>query len=162
MERMERREGATRAYRGRVLVVDDDPSTRRGATIRLSASGYDVVTARSAGEGFYKARRERPDTILLDLGLPDADGLDLLAEIRKTPACRSCPVIVTTSRDPREAKLSCLSGGAQSFLQKPVENGRLLQEIARWMGHGDVGPHSSRTGGRGARRGAGASGTSPC
>lgn len=155
-------DGPTRAYRGRLLVVDDDPNTRRGAEIRLSASGYDVVTAGSAGEGFYKARRERPDTILLDLGLPDADGIDLLAEIRKTPACRSCPVIVTTSRDPREAKLACLSGGAQSYLQKPVENGRLLQEIARWMGHRDVGPHSSRIDGRGDRRGVGASGASRC
>ncbi len=155
-------EGPTRPYRGRVLVVDDDLDTRRGTEIRLGASGYDVVTAGSAGEGFYKARRERPDTIVLDLGLPDADGLDLLAAIRTTPACRSCPVIVTTSRDPREAKLSCLSGGAQSYLQKPVENGRLLQEIARWMGHGDVGPHSSRIGSRDDPRCVRAAGASRC
>lgn len=134
------------AYRGRILVVEDDPGAGEGLKIRLSASGYDVVTARSAKEGYYKARHERPDAILMDLGLPDADGLDLLAELRKSAACQTCPVIVLTSRDPREAKLSCISTGAQSFLQKPFDSERLLQEIARLMGQGDRGPQSSRIG----------------
>lgn len=135
------------AYRGRVLVVDDDPGARQGVRIRLNASGYDVITARSAGEGCYKARHEHPDAILLDLGLPDADGLDVLRELRATPSCFLCPIIVLTSRDPREAKLTTLSGGAQSYLQKPVDNERLLQEIARLLGQGDRGPQSSRVGG---------------
>jgi two-component system KDP operon response regulator KdpE len=110
----------------RVLVVDDEASIRRFLRVSLVAHGYEVVEAASLAEGLSLATLRRPDLILLDLGLGDGDGGELLETVR---AWSSVPVIVLSVRDSEDEKVRLLDLGADDYVTKPFLVGELLARL---------------------------------
>lgn len=116
--------------RKKILVVDDDEDLRRGLGIRLKANGYSVVFAYDAISATSMARKEEPDLVILDIGLPGGDGfivMERLASIAQT----SIPVIVLTGQDPLAIKERAVSAGAKAFFLKPPDNDELLAAIRK-------------------------------
>ena len=114
----------------KILVVDDDTDLVRGLVIRLRHAGYDVVFASDGYSAVAMSRREEPDLIILDLGLPAGNGFSVLQRLRNLIAPVALkPVIVLTAWDPLENEQRARAAGANLFLQKPVENDVLLTAI---------------------------------
>ena len=114
----------------KILIIDDDADTRNGLKIRLRAAGYQTVFGFDAVSAISTARKEEPDLILLDLGLPAGDGLLVLERLSAFPDLAGIPVIVLSARDPIENRDRALAAGASEYYQKPVENEVLLRSIA--------------------------------
>ena len=112
-----------------ILIIDDDQHLLLGLTARLKAKGYRVICAADAISAITVARKEVPDLIILDLGLPAGDGFAVLKNLQDYPALSVIPVIVLTARDPEGNKRRTLESGAVAFFQKPADNGDLLEEI---------------------------------
>ena len=106
-----------------VLVVDDEPLILRFLQYNLRLAGYTVFTAASGAEGLRQAEAHSPDLVLLDLGLPDMDGLEVLRQLRRLA---DMPVIIITARDDEESMVAGLNLGADDYLTKPF-SGRALQ-----------------------------------
>ncbi|MEV6012907.1 response regulator [Streptomyces sp. NPDC051976] len=100
----------------RVLVVDDDPPMRRVLSIGLRAYDFAVVTASDAGTALALAARRHPEAVLLDLGLPDLDGIEVLRSLR---AWSSVPVVVISGHTGIAARIDALDSGADDYLTKP-------------------------------------------
>ncbi len=117
----------------KILIVDDDQDVRRGLGIRLKASGYSVIFAEDAISATSMARKEAPDLIILDIGLPGGDGFIVMERLLSiTPT--SVPVIVLTARDPSTNKERALKAGAKAFFQKPADNDEFLAAIRKALG----------------------------
>jgi len=110
----------------RVLVVDDEPGLRRALSINLSARGWDVVVAADGATALELAAETRPDVVLLDLGLPDLDGIDVIAGLR---AWSAVPVIVLTARTSSADAVDALDAGADDFVTKPFAMDVLLARL---------------------------------
>ncbi len=100
----------------KVLVVDDEPQIRRAMRTSLSAHGYDVATVGTGGEAVVAAAEQAPDLILLDLGLPDLDGNDVIRRVR---SFSEVPIIVLSVRDRQADKVAALDAGADDYVTKP-------------------------------------------
>jgi two-component system, OmpR family, KDP operon response regulator KdpE len=109
-----------------ILMVEDDPQIRRFLRAALSAEGYRLQEAASAGEGMAQAALHRPDFILLDLGLPDRDGLDVIRGIRQWS---TTPILVLSARGQERDKIEALDLGADDYVSKPFPVGELLARI---------------------------------
>lgn len=109
-----------------ILVIEDELPIRRFLRTSLHGSGYRYVEAATAHEGLQRAAFERPDCIILDLGLPDRDGIELVRELRSWSAV---PIIVLTARGQEHDKISLLDAGADDYLTKPFGVGELLARI---------------------------------
>lgn len=116
--------------RKKVLVIDDNRDVRVGLNLRLQASGYDTAFAADGASAITIARRETPDAILLDLGLPGGDGFLVLERLRALPRLAIVPVIVVTAREPTENEARARQLGAFAFFQKPVEDATLMGTLA--------------------------------
>ncbi|MCG7601475.1 response regulator transcription factor [Halomonas sp. McH1-25] len=112
--------------RQRILVVDDETQIRRFLRISLTSQGYEVIEAESGGEGLIKAISERPDLVLLDLGLPDIDGQEVLQAIREQS---DIPVMVVSVRASESEKVACLDAGANDYITKPFGIQELLARV---------------------------------
>jgi two-component system KDP operon response regulator KdpE len=112
------------------LIIDDELAIRRFLRIGLEASGYRVREAASGQAGLQDAAMARPDVIILDLGLPDLDGLEVLRRLREWSRA---PVIVLTVRDAEEDKIALLDAGADDYLTKPFLVGELLARLRAAM-----------------------------
>jgi two-component system KDP operon response regulator KdpE len=99
-----------------VLVVEDEEPIRRFLRATLESQGYRVKEAATANDGLLQARTQRPDLILLDLGLPDGDGIDITRAIRKESAV---PIVVLSARGQEPDKVAALDAGADDYLTKP-------------------------------------------
>jgi DNA-binding response OmpR family regulator len=115
--------------RSKIMVVDDDPTLRQGLNLRLRANHYEVVNASDGYSALAVAQKERPDLIILDLGLPAGDGFTVLKQFQQFPALELIPVIVLTARDPQDNEKRSLQSGAVAFFQKPADNDELLNVI---------------------------------
>ena len=111
----------------RVLVVDDEPQILRALRINLQARRYDVITASDGAAGLEAARAESPELVILDLGLPDMDGVDVLRSLR---AWSDVPVIVLSGRDASSDKVTALDSGADDYVTKPFNIEELLARMA--------------------------------
>jgi len=100
----------------RVLVVDDEPQIRRALRINLRARGMDVLVAATGAEGLARVADGHPDLVILDLGLPDIDGVEVLHGIR---GWSSVPVIVLSARTDSSDKVAALDAGADDYVMKP-------------------------------------------
>jgi two-component system KDP operon response regulator KdpE len=109
-----------------ILLVEDDDATRRSLTRNLEAHGYRVVEARTVAAARSAWGAARPDLVLLDLGLPDADGGSLLRRIRREA---TTPVIVLTARDAEREKIAALDAGADDYVTKPFAMGELHARV---------------------------------
>ena len=110
----------------RVLVVDDEPQILRGMRTNLQARGYDVDTAADGETALDVAANKRPDVVILDLGLPGIDGLDVIRGLR---AWSSMPIIVLSAREQEPDKIAALDAGADDYVTKPFGMGELLARL---------------------------------
>jgi DNA-binding response OmpR family regulator len=117
-----------------ILIVDDDQYLLVGLTIRLKANGYRVVSATDAISAISVARKEVPDLVILDLGLPAGDGFLVLERMRGLPDLAAIPVIVLSAREPTGNEERALKAGAVAFFQKPPENHEFLTAIRDALG----------------------------
>ncbi|HUJ95336.1 MAG TPA: response regulator [Terriglobales bacterium] len=113
----------------KILIVDDDPDLRRGLNLRLRANHYDTAYASDGFSAISMAQKERPDLIILDIGLPAGDGFVVLDRLQQSAALSVIPVVVLTARDPQVNRERTLKAGAIAFLQKPADNAELLGVI---------------------------------
>jgi two-component system KDP operon response regulator KdpE len=109
-----------------VLVCDDDTSLLRALSISLTARGYEVVIARNGEEGMDRAAHLHPDVVLLDLGLPGIDGVDVIRGIR---GWSSMPIIVLSARHQSVTKVEALDAGADDYVTKPFGMDELLARL---------------------------------
>jgi two-component system KDP operon response regulator KdpE len=116
----------------RVLIVDDEPQILRFLRPSLAAAGYDVVEARTGEEALRRAANEAPDVVILDLGLPDRDGKDVIRDIRQWS---EVPIVVLSARDREAEKIAALDLGADDYVNKPVGIGELLARLRTALRH---------------------------
>jgi two-component system KDP operon response regulator KdpE len=109
-----------------VLVIDDEIQIRRLLKISLEAGGYRVYEAATGADGLAEAAQRRPDIVVLDLGLPDMDGVTVLKRLREWS---NVPVVVLSVRDRENDKIAALDNGADDYLTKPFSTGELLARL---------------------------------
>lgn len=109
-----------------ILIIDDEVQIRRLLEITLSASGYKISEASTGKEGLAKAATRQPGLIILDLGLPDTDGLDILKKLREW---YDKPIIILSVRNSEDDIIKALDNGANDYLTKPFRTGELLARI---------------------------------
>ena len=109
-----------------VLVIDDEIQIRRLLKINLEAAGYRVHEAATGEAGVAEAAQRRPDIVVLDLGLPDMDGVTVLKRLREWS---NVPVVVLSVRDREEDKIAALDNGADDYVTKPFSTGELLARL---------------------------------
>jgi len=121
----------------RVLVVDDEPQIRRALVSNLTVRGYEVDQAGTGEEALDLAAHRRPDLVILDLGLPGIDGIEVVRGLR---GWTTVPIIVLSVRDSEAAKVEALDAGADDYVTKPFGMGELLARIrAAERRHGSAG-----------------------
>lgn len=117
----------------RVLVVDDEPPIRRFLRTSLTAQGYDIVEAEDGAKALEEVRRRSPDLLVLDLGLPGIDGLEVIRRLRGSGV--TLPIIVLSSRVDEAGKVEALDLGADDYVTKPFGVEELLARIRTAMRH---------------------------
>ena len=122
----------------RILVVDDEPNIIGTVTPLLRGQGYEVFSAMTARAGLEAVERERPDLVVLDLGLPDMDGVDVCVEIRRST---SVPILVLSARGAEGDKVRALDAGADDYVTKPFGTAELLARIRVALRRVDSSPH---------------------
>ncbi len=110
----------------RILIVEDEVEIRRFVRMSLAAEGFEVVEADGVQRGLIEAGTRRPDLLVLDLGLPDGDGIDLIKDLR---AWSDMPVLVLSARTTEDDKISALDAGADDYLVKPFGARELLARV---------------------------------
>lgn len=111
----------------RILIVDDESQSRRMLRTLLADEGYRASEARTAGEALAAVRARHPDLVLLELDLPDADGIDVIRSLRDEGSTK--PIIVVSSRDREEDKVKALELGADDYVTKPFSGSELMARI---------------------------------
>jgi len=115
-----------------VLVVDDEPQLRRFLRASLPAQGYRLLEAATGEEALREAAARAPDLVLLDLGLPDLDGVEVTRRLREWCAA---PILVLSARDQEQDKIRALDAGADDYLTKPFGTGELLARMRAALRH---------------------------
>ncbi|MFJ2598722.1 response regulator [Streptomyces erythrochromogenes] len=110
----------------RVLLVDDEPQLVRSLVISLKARKYEVASAQDGGAALDAVAADRPDVVLLDLGLPDMDGIDVIKRLR---VWSKVPIVVVSARHGSEAKVQALDAGADDYITKPFSMDELLARL---------------------------------
>jgi len=118
----------------KILIVDDDVDLLRGLAIRLKANAYEIVSATDAIFAVSIALEEKPDLIILDIGLPGGDGYVIMDRLSKIAGTIGTPIIVLSARDASLNRKRALKAGAQAFFQKPADNDELLAAIRKALG----------------------------
>ncbi|MDB4946304.1 MAG: sensor histidine kinase [Labilithrix sp.] len=109
-----------------ILVIEDEPTMQKFLRVSLGAEGYRVVEAGKGQEGLELARTHNPELVLLDLGLPDMDGVDVTRKLREWS---TKPIIVISARGQEDDKIRALDAGADDYLTKPFATGELMARI---------------------------------
>jgi two-component system KDP operon response regulator KdpE len=126
--------------RQRILVVDDDRQLLRALRINLTARGYDVVLAPDGAGALTAASRQPPDLVVLDLGLPDMDGVEVVEGLR---GWSTVPVIVLSARDQQQSKVRALDAGADDYVTKPFGMDELLARVRAALRRGAPAPREA-------------------
>jgi len=122
-----------------IVVIEDDPQIRRFVRTGLTAHGFEVHEAATASAGLTAAGNRKADVVILDLGLPDMDGVEVVKRLR---AWTALPVIVLSARVTETDKIEALDAGADDYLTKPFSLGELLARIRVALRHSNLGaPH---------------------
>ena len=117
-----------------ILVVEDTPANLALATKILRTAGHEVLTAETAATGLALARETLPDLVLLDLGLPDIDGWQAIAEIRADPTARGLRVIAFTAHAMVGDRERALAGGFDGYLSKPIDFATFAETVQGFLG----------------------------
>lgn len=124
----------------KILVVEDDADVRRGYHILLKANRYESYFAADGVHALSEARKQQPDLIILDLGLPAGDGFTVLERLRGNTYLSVVPVVVVSGRDIDSSMERALAAGASAYLQKPWNDHELLAIISRLLGEPEPEP----------------------
>lgn len=116
----------------RILIVDDEPQILRFLKPALTAAGYDIIEASTGAEALSMASTRSPDLVILDLGLPDMDGKEVIARLR---GWSSVPVIILSARDREAEKIAALDLGADDYVEKPFGIGELAARVRSALRH---------------------------
>lgn len=115
-----------------ILIVDDEPQIRRLLELTLEANGCRVFQASTGEEGLLRASTDRPDLVILDLGLPDAEGIEILRRMRRGS---TIPVMILSVRNAERDIIACLDAGADDYLVKPFRTGELVARVHAALRH---------------------------
>jgi two-component system KDP operon response regulator KdpE len=115
-----------------ILLIEDEPQMRRFLRITLQSQGYRLVESETGKDGLLQAASRNPDVVLLDLGLPDIDGLEVTERLREWTAT---PIVVISAREQEQDKVRALDAGADDYLTKPFSAGELLARIRVALRH---------------------------
>lgn len=116
----------TTENRATILIVEDEREIRRFLRSSLSDSGFEVIESDTLRGGLVEAGTRKPDLVILDLGLPDGDGVDFIREVR---AWSNLPIVVLSARETETDKIGALDAGADDYLTKPFSTGELLARV---------------------------------
>lgn len=119
-----------------ILIIEDEAHIARFIKIAMEQEGYQIFTADSSHRGLIEAATRRPDLLILDLGLPDGDGCDVIADIR---TWSSLPILVLSARSDEQDKIKALNLGADDYLVKPFSMGELVARVNAHMRRWQVG-----------------------
>lgn len=115
---------------GRVLVIDDDADIRDMLSMILRGKGYTVITAENGASGLIKAQQEHPDVVILDLSLPDMDGLEVCSQLKAYPRTRALPILLLTARASTQTQILAVEYGADHYFTKPIPD---LDDFHNWI-----------------------------
>lgn len=119
----------------KILVVDDDPEIRQFLAIIMQDTSWEVLFADGAATGLRLAAEKTPDLILLDIFMPEMDGLEVLQHLRREPATEKVPVLILTAADKEDQLDKAVARGANDYLTKPVNIIRLYKTIDKLLSH---------------------------
>ena len=125
---------ATTSHRKKILLVDDSATTLMMQRMILRTDPYDIVVARDGREAIAVALEQRPDLILLDLVMPEMDGVAACRELRRLEATRSIPVIVVTTRGSQKCLEAAAAAGCTAYVTKPIDGVALLNKVRAALG----------------------------
>jgi CheY-like chemotaxis protein len=126
--------GSTKALAGRrVLIVDDDIRNIFALSSVLEDYGMDIKTADNGREAIALAQKGDLDVILMDIMMPEMDGLETTKEIRKIPTCKDLPIVAVTAKAMKDDRERCIEAGAWDYLSKPVDRQQLLTVLKAWL-----------------------------
>jgi DNA-binding response OmpR family regulator len=114
----------------KVLVADDDPDILGLVVMRLRREGYEVVEARDGAEALALVALHQPAVLLLDVGMPDLDGYEVIRRLRAEAATAGLPILVVTARDRHEVDERGIAAGANGYLRKPFTSRELREGVA--------------------------------
>ena len=114
---------------GKILVVDDESDILEIISYNLKSAGYDTVTAKDGSEAIQKARIFRPDLIMLDIMMPNKNGIDTCREIRKIPEFKDTMVLFLTALNDEKSEIDGLNMGADDYIAKPIKPKLLVSRI---------------------------------
>jgi two-component system cell cycle response regulator DivK len=117
----------------RVLVVEDNEKNMYLISFLLKGNGYEVIKATRGEEGVELAVKEKPDLILMDIQLPDIDGLEAVKKIRKTVQGKNIPIIAVTSYAMSGDREKLIKGGCTGYIEKPINIEAFISEIKRYL-----------------------------
>jgi len=117
----------------KILVVEDDPTNRRLILAILALSGHETLEADAAAPAIELAKSASPDVILMDVGLPDMDGLDAARMLKEDPATRHIPIIAVTGRAMPADEQQIKAAGCDAFVAKPYDINTLTETLARFI-----------------------------
>jgi len=123
-----------------ILCIEDDPQIRRFLRAGLGSQGFEFLEAESGRQGITEAAARNPDLIILDLGLPDMEGVEVVRSLREWAGL---PILVLSARTRETEKIAALDAGADDYLTKPFGMGELLARIRVALRHADSGPDKS-------------------
>jgi CheY-like chemotaxis protein len=117
-----------------ILLVEDNDTIRDAFAFLLRETGYNVAQAANGGQALEIAAREQPDLILLDLGLPDLNGLEVTRRLKAQEATRGIVVVALTGRALESDHQACIDAGCADYLSKPINTADLLRKIPGYLG----------------------------
>ncbi|MCD6508061.1 response regulator [Candidatus Poribacteria bacterium] len=119
--------------RKKILLIDDEPEVIETVKFLLNLKNFDVVDARDGVEGLAKAREEKPDLILLDIMLPNMNGYEVCANLKRDPETSDIPVLFLTARDDTDSVMRAHRAGADDYIVKPFSTTILFNKIKRHL-----------------------------
>ncbi len=117
----------------KILCVEDNPQNMRLVRKILAGAGYRVIEAIDGLSGLQAVQEQMPDLVLIDINLPDIDGLEVTARIKAVPAVAAIPVIALTANAMHGDRERCLAAGCSAYVPKPIAKSELLTTIAHFM-----------------------------
>lgn len=117
-----------------ILAVDDSASIRQMVKLTLTGAGYAVIQANDGQEGLNLARSQAFQMILTDLNMPNMNGIEMIREVRKLPACRGVPIIFLTTESDAGLKAEAKAAGATGWITKPFQTEQLLAVVRKVLG----------------------------
>ena len=118
----------------KILVIEDHPTQLKLARVVLSAAGHEVSDAEAAEQAFTAIKADRPQLILLDLALPDMDGLTLARRLKADPATRDIHIVAVTAYPEEYSKAAALAAGCNAYIVKPINTRKLSDQLSAIQG----------------------------